>query len=162
MNRASRFLQRLGDLFNVTMTFVDSFDIAMILLLDVRRFVWCRNDRRAWCLPICSTYLWLSCMMFDDSFDVVMTFVLDIILFVWRSDDRLPFVRPSCLCTRRIRLKYVILRVLFSNDLNVPIGPSCGSVFWVSPRSYFDITYVIQRPNLTSDCLFDEKYYNRV
>ena len=51
---------------------------------------------------------------------------------------------------------------LFSDDLNVPIGPSCGSVFWVPPRSNFNVPCVILRLTLTSDRLFDEEYYNLV
>ena len=56
----------------------------------------------------------------------------------------------------------MIFRVLFSDDLNVLIGPSCQSVFWVPPRSYFGVPYVIQSPTLTSDRLFDEQYYKGV
>ena len=55
-------------------------------------------------------------------------------------------------------MKDVIFRVIFFDNLNVPIGPSCGAVFWVPPRSYFDVTYVIQRRTLTSDRIFDDQY----
>ena len=94
--------------------------------------------------------------MFDDLFIVAMTAVIDVIRSVRRSDDCLSFLRPLRLGTRRIRPKNVIIRVLFSNNLNVPIGPSCGYVIWVPPLSYFDAPCAIQRPTLTLDRLFDE------
>ena len=50
---------------------------------------------------------------------------------------------------------------LFEN-LNVLIEPSSGSVFWVPPKSYFDIIYVIQRLTFTLNRLFDKQYYNPV
>ena len=59
-------------------------------------------------------------------------------------------------------MKDLIFRVLISDDLNVPIGTSCGSVLWVPPRSYLEVPCVIQNPTLTSDRLFDEQYYNLV
>ena len=58
-------------------------------------------------------------------------------------------------------MKHVIFRVPFSNDVNAPIRPSCGSVFRVLPRSYFDVTYVIQRTTLHLDHLVDEQYLSR-
>ena len=45
------------------------------------------------------------------------------------------------------------IQVSFVNNLYVLIGPSCGSVFWVLSRSYFDVLHVIHRPTLTSDPL---------
>ena len=40
------FLQPIGDSFDVAKMFVDSFDVAMIVVLDVCRFVRCSDDRR--------------------------------------------------------------------------------------------------------------------
>ena len=100
--------------------------------------------------------------MFAYLFNVSMTFMLDVLRFFWRNNDNLMFVWPSWLGSQRIRWKNVIFRALFSDNPNVSIGTSCGSVFWVPQRSYFDVTYVIQRPTLTSDRLFDEQYYKGV
>ena len=36
---ACEFLQRLGDLFHVAKMFVDLFDVAMTIVIDVRLFV---------------------------------------------------------------------------------------------------------------------------
>ena len=41
------YLQRLGDLFDIAMTFVDSFDVAMTVVMDVIRFVRRSYDRLA-------------------------------------------------------------------------------------------------------------------
>ena len=40
-----------------------------------------------------------------------------------------------------------------ANDLYILIGTSCGYVFWVLPRSYFDVLRVIHCPTLTLDRL---------
>ena len=82
-----------------------------------------------------------SFLRFADSFNVCAT------VMIGRLED------PSEGCD---------LQGSFADNMNVLIGPSCGSVFWVLPRSYFGVPYVIQLLTLTSDHLFDEQYYNPV
>ena len=100
--------------------------------------------------------------MFADSFDVAMTDMLDVLRFVRRTGNPLTYVWPSSLGARGILPKDVIFRVRFFEDLYVSIGPSFGSLFWVPLKSNFNVPCVIQRPTLTLDHLFDEKYYNQM
>ena len=81
------------------------------------------------------------CLRFADSFNVYATVVID------RPED------PSEVCD---------LQDSFYKNLNVLIGPYCGSVLWVPPKSYFEVLHVIHCPTVTSDRLFDEQYYNPV
>ena len=81
------------------------------------------------------------CLRFADSFYICVTAAIG------RPED------PSKGCD---------LQGSFSDDLNVLIGRSSGSVFWVPPRSYFGVSHVIHSQTLTSDRLFDEQYYNPV
>ena len=72
------------------------------------------------------------CLIFVDSFNVCATVVIDL------PED------PSEGCD---------IQGSFADDLNILIGTSCGSVFWVLLRSYFNVLHVINRPTLTLGCL---------
>ena len=80
--------------------------------------------------------------------------------FVQRSDDMiLRFVYSSNVCVAVVidrpedPSEGCDLQGYFADYLYILIGPSCGSVFWVPSRSYFDVLHVIHRPTLTSDRL---------
>ena len=80
-------------------------------------------------------FFWRSnvlCLRFVNFFNICATIVID------RPEDTF----EGC-----------DLQGSFADDIYVLIGPSCGSVFCVPPRSYFGVLHVIHCPTLTFDRL---------
>ena len=81
--------------------------------------------------------------------------VFRIRLFVQCSDECSRFVNSFNVCAAVIiecpedPSEGCDLQGSFAENLNVLIGLSFGSVFWVPPISYFDVLHMIHRPTLT-------------
>ena len=94
--------------------------------------------------------------------------------FLWRLGDSVFWIRRFVRRSNDLILKFVNSSNVFetvvidrpedlsevcdiqyslSDNMYVLIGPYCGSMFWFTSRSLFNVLHVIHRPDLTSDRL---------